>query len=190
VTSAINRYYDPTTDQFLSIDPDVAITDQPYVFTNDDPLNAEDPIGMDPNRGELETVSATPKTVKIDSPDTFAVALLTAIHAPRSTSNVSVIVAWEAEEGGNWHNPDTFNPLDSTQPLGGSHATNSVGVQAYSSWSVGLRATVETLENGYYSNVLQALDEGNNALKVEEAVVASPWGTGPFASLIGEKYDP
>ena len=42
---SINRYYDPTTDQFLSVDPDVAITDQPYVFTNDDPLNAEDPMG-------------------------------------------------------------------------------------------------------------------------------------------------
>jgi hypothetical protein len=46
VTSVINRYYDPTTDQFLSIDPDVATTDQPYVFTNDDPLNAEDPMGQ------------------------------------------------------------------------------------------------------------------------------------------------
>jgi hypothetical protein len=45
VTSAINRYYDPTTDQFLSVDPDVATTDQPYVFTNDDPLNGADPLG-------------------------------------------------------------------------------------------------------------------------------------------------
>ena len=45
VESIINRYYDPTTDEFLSIDPDVAQTDQPYVFTNDDPLNAEDPSG-------------------------------------------------------------------------------------------------------------------------------------------------
>jgi RHS repeat-associated protein len=42
----INRYYDPTTDEFLSIDPNVATTDQPYVFTNDDPLNAEDPLGL------------------------------------------------------------------------------------------------------------------------------------------------
>jgi hypothetical protein len=48
VDSVINRYYDPSTDQFLSIDPDVAATDQPYVFTNDDPLNAEDPLGNDP----------------------------------------------------------------------------------------------------------------------------------------------
>ena len=45
VTSVVNRYYDPTTDEFLSIDQDVATTDQPYVFTNDDPLNAEDPLG-------------------------------------------------------------------------------------------------------------------------------------------------
>ena len=30
----------------MSIDPDVATTDQPYVFTGDDPLNAEDPLGL------------------------------------------------------------------------------------------------------------------------------------------------
>jgi RHS repeat-associated protein len=54
----INRYYDPTTDQFLSIDPDVATTDQPYVFANDDPLNSVDPVGADPNLGELETEAA------------------------------------------------------------------------------------------------------------------------------------
>jgi len=34
------------TNQFISIDPDVAQTDQPYVFTNDDPLNMEDPLGL------------------------------------------------------------------------------------------------------------------------------------------------
>lgn len=43
----VNRYYDPATDQFLSVDPDVAATGQPYVFTNDDPLNDEDPLGTD-----------------------------------------------------------------------------------------------------------------------------------------------
>jgi RHS repeat-associated protein len=43
---SINRYYDPSTDQFLSVDLDVQTTDQPYVFTNDDPLNATDPLGL------------------------------------------------------------------------------------------------------------------------------------------------
>jgi hypothetical protein len=34
------------TDQFLSIDPDVAKTGQAYVFTRDDSLNATDPLGL------------------------------------------------------------------------------------------------------------------------------------------------
>ena len=34
------------TDQFLSVDPDVDETGQPYVFTNDDPLNSTDPLGQ------------------------------------------------------------------------------------------------------------------------------------------------
>jgi RHS repeat-associated protein len=42
----INRYYDPTTNQFISIDPDVATTNQPYVYTGDNPLNATDPLGL------------------------------------------------------------------------------------------------------------------------------------------------
>jgi hypothetical protein len=42
----VNRYYDPPTDQFLSVDPDVAETGQPYAFTGDDPLNLVDPLGL------------------------------------------------------------------------------------------------------------------------------------------------
>jgi hypothetical protein len=42
----IDRYYDPATDQFLSVDPDVAETGQPYVFTGDDPVNGSDPLGL------------------------------------------------------------------------------------------------------------------------------------------------
>ncbi len=38
----------------MSIDPDVATTNQPYVFTNDDPLNEEDPLGLTPEAdGEM-----------------------------------------------------------------------------------------------------------------------------------------
>jgi RHS repeat-associated protein len=41
----IDRYYDPATDQFLSVDPLVMDTGQPYAFTGDDPLNGTDPLG-------------------------------------------------------------------------------------------------------------------------------------------------
>ena len=38
-------YYDPNADQFISIDPAVSVTGQPYTFTGDNPLNATDPLG-------------------------------------------------------------------------------------------------------------------------------------------------
>jgi hypothetical protein len=42
----VDRYYDTSTDQFLSVDPEVAKTGQPYAFTSDDPLNETDPLGL------------------------------------------------------------------------------------------------------------------------------------------------
>jgi RHS repeat-associated protein len=42
----IARYYDPTTAQFLSIDPAVASTMQPYSFVGSNPVNATDPSGL------------------------------------------------------------------------------------------------------------------------------------------------
>jgi RHS repeat-associated protein len=42
----VNRYYDPLTDQFISADPMMAKTGQPYAFTADDPLNGSDPVGL------------------------------------------------------------------------------------------------------------------------------------------------
>ena len=42
----VNRYYDPANDQFVSVDPLVDHTLQPYVFTGDDPLNVTDPLGL------------------------------------------------------------------------------------------------------------------------------------------------
>jgi RHS repeat-associated protein len=43
----VNRYYDPAAGQFLSVDPMVAETGQPYAYADDDPVNAIDPIGLD-----------------------------------------------------------------------------------------------------------------------------------------------
>jgi RHS repeat-associated protein len=42
----VNRYYDPATEQWLTVDPDVAATGQPYVFTGGDPVNVYDPLGL------------------------------------------------------------------------------------------------------------------------------------------------
>ena len=39
---SINRYYDPTTAQFLSVDPAVGLTGSPYANTGGDPINGVD----------------------------------------------------------------------------------------------------------------------------------------------------
>ena len=43
---AVHRYYDPATEQFLSVDPLVAETGTPYAFTDGDPVNGTDPAGL------------------------------------------------------------------------------------------------------------------------------------------------
>ncbi len=42
----VNRYYDPSTDQFTSVDPLVSETGQPFSYANDDPVNGSDPSGL------------------------------------------------------------------------------------------------------------------------------------------------
>jgi hypothetical protein len=52
-----DRYYDPSTDQFLSVDPDLAATGQPYALTDDDPLNKTDPLGLQGSAGIAAAVA-------------------------------------------------------------------------------------------------------------------------------------
>ncbi|MEW6155035.1 MAG: RHS repeat-associated core domain-containing protein [Actinomycetota bacterium] len=40
------RYYDPATGQFISRDPLTAMTGAPYAYTNNNPLNGTDPLGL------------------------------------------------------------------------------------------------------------------------------------------------
>jgi RHS repeat-associated protein len=43
----IGRYYEPSTGQFLSVDPDFSETSQSYGYASDDPVNVTDPTGQD-----------------------------------------------------------------------------------------------------------------------------------------------
>lgn len=46
VEVSVARYYDPQTAQFLTRDPIEPITQQPYQYANDDPLDQVDPLGL------------------------------------------------------------------------------------------------------------------------------------------------
>jgi RHS repeat-associated protein len=43
--SVVDRYYDPDTGQFLTVDPDVDETGQAYAYAGGDPANLNDPSG-------------------------------------------------------------------------------------------------------------------------------------------------
>jgi RHS repeat-associated protein len=44
----VARWYDPGTGEFVSVDPDVVETGQPYAYAGDDPVNEADPTGQSP----------------------------------------------------------------------------------------------------------------------------------------------
>jgi RHS repeat-associated protein len=41
-----SRYYDPSVEQFLSVDPLASVTGEPYSYTGDAPLDGVDPLGL------------------------------------------------------------------------------------------------------------------------------------------------
>ncbi len=111
------------------------------------------------------------------TPTSFAQALLTALGSPVTDDNVQAVTAWEAAEGGNWHNTAHYNPLNTTLPEPGSTTVNSAGVRSYTSWGQGLQATVSTLQEGAYASIRDALSTGTDPQAVAQAIVSSPWGT-------------
>lgn len=106
--------------------------------------------------------------------DQFARDVLARVGAPVTGENMRLMRAWVSSEG----TAARFNPLATTKTAAGATAFNSVGVKNYTSYDQGVTATVQTLLNGRYPAVLSGLREGGDALKVADAIAASPWGTG------------
>ncbi len=110
----------------------------------------------------------------------WCVMLLDRLGAPVTSENLRGLVAWiEAESNG----ASFLNPLATTQGAPGARNVNSVGVKGYPTDEIGLHATVITLHNGFYPEILDALARGDSALRLTEAVAASPWGTGKNATI-------
>ena len=116
----------------------------------------------------------------INSPTGFADALLQALGAPTSAANVASIVHWEALEGGNWHNSAKFNPLNTTMHESGSTSMNGVGVQSYTSWAEGVKATVDTLKLAPYTSIVSALKAGSGLNGVSGL---GTWSGGAYTSV-------
>jgi hypothetical protein len=100
---------------------------------------------------------------------------LAKLGMPITSENVKAVSAWEQAEG----TKASFNPLATTQSgFTGETRFNSVGVKNYATYQDGIDANVHALTNGRYANILAALQAGNDATAVAQAIKDSPWGTG------------
>ena len=100
--------------------------------------------------------------------------ILRGVGAPVTPENVRYVNAWAQAEGGNASN----NPFNTTQTAPGASSYNSVGVRNYTSPQQGIAATIQTLKNGHYQVLLNALRQGNSAVADAQAEAQTPWGTG------------
>lgn len=105
------------------------------------------------------------------------------LQFPATSDNVEFLDEWQKYEGGT----AAYNPLNTTLEMPGSTEYNSAGVQEYQSAEQGAEATVSTLKNGYYPDVLAALKSGA-PLQYENrsALIADirTWGTTGFADAL------
>lgn len=113
----------------------------------------------------------------------FAHAILSKLGMPLTPENERVMLAWQQGEG----TAAAFNPLATTDHAPGSTSfndNNGTPVQNFTSFEQGVDTTVKTLTNGRYGNILAALQQGNSAVAVAQAIANSPWGTGALVLRI------
>ena len=150
---------------------------------------------VDMDRGDSSTTSSdvTPLT-KTTTDDEFYKSILKGIGAPITDENMKFFYAWRQAEGGKARN----NPFNTTQSKPGSTFYNCLkkgvsgcksGVRNYLSSQDGVDATVRTIKNGRYQNIINSLKSGDSAEKSALALKSSPWGTGELALKVVRGYN-
>ena len=115
----------------------------------------------------------------------FYKAVLTGVGAPVTNNNLLYLYAWRQAEGGS----AAFNPFNTTQKALGATNYNKVGVKNYTSAQQGINATVKTLLNGRYSDIISSLKADAAPSQTAEALAVSPWGTGEIAKEVISGYE-
>lgn len=142
----------------------------------------------------FEPTSGTTNLDYKSKDDEFYKEVLKGIGAPITDENMKFMYAWRQAEGGRAKN----NPFNTT--LSKVHSTfyNCLkkgimgcqsGVRNYMSRQDGIDATIKTLKNGRYQNIINSLKSGEDAVRTAEALKSSPWGTGQLALKVLRGYN-
>jgi hypothetical protein len=152
-----------------------------------------DNLDMDQDDSSTTSSEVTPLT-KTTTDDEFYKSILKGIGAPITDENMKFFYAWRQAEGGKARN----NPFNTTQSKPGSTFYNCLkkgvsgcksGVRNYLSSQDGVDATVRTIKNGRYQNIINSLKLGDSAEKSALALKSSPWGTGELALKVVRGYN-
>ena len=132
-----------------------------------EPVEFQDSFEVLQNRGQL---SSSERAI-------WANQFLQGIDAPITADNLDTVVTWIHNENGH-----SFNPINTT--WGKSHdewpVINESGVKAYPDWNTGLRASVATIQESQYSEMLDALKRGTTSLEFGGLLMPTSWGTNHF----------
>lgn len=107
------------------------------------------------------------------APRTVYAPILRGIGAPVTPTTTRDLAAWQRAEGGS----ATYNPFNTTFGGFGGTNYNSVGVKNYPTARAGIQATINTLLNGRYGNLVRGLRAGGAPARFASDLGASPWGT-------------
>ena len=152
-----------------------------------------DDVDMETEDGMTTSDNVAPLT-KTTSDDEFYKSVLKGLGAPVTDENMKFLYAWRQAEGGKARN----NPFNTTQSKPGSSFYNCLkkgisgckaGVRNYASSQDGIDATIKTLKNGRYQNIINSLKSGNSAEQSALALKSSPWGTGELALKVVRGYN-
>jgi len=114
--------------------------------------------------------------------------VLKRLGAPITKQNLDFLGTWQRYEGGHTNNDARYNWLNTTSNAPGAvRSINSVGVKAFDSYDNGVNATVQTLNNGRYGDVVASLRSGN-PYKNKPVAGLSTWLSGKPNSEAGIRY--
>lgn len=130
----------------------------------------------------------------------WAALVLSGINAPNSPTNQATLLGWTAQEKLGLHPAPALgpwavqwsNPLNTTEPWPGAINVNPVGVKEYLNLTDGAGATVATLTNGNYPDIVASLQQSRPTQWWEAAARSQldKWGTGSiwvdFVPLTGD----
>jgi hypothetical protein len=114
--------------------------------------------------------------------------ILKGIDAPVTKNTLTFFFAWRQAE----HGVCAFNPFATTQPYGASTKFNSAGVRNYQSEEDGIAATIKTLLNGYYTDLVARLRTDLGPLEIAASLDLNIWGSHqlPLKVLEGGSVNP